>query len=74
MQIDPAALGGLETTTTHPGKPPGPGQPPAAQKPVKALISVPRLDLEPLYADLKGAINDNWAQYKEATGLFLLGM
>lgn len=73
MQIDAAALGGPETATSS-VKSTGSGQPPATQKPVKALISVPRLDLEPLYADLKCAITDNWAQYKEAIGLFLLGM
>ncbi|KAL4998115.1 transcriptional regulator of RNA polII, SAGA, subunit-domain-containing protein [Aspergillus recurvatus] len=39
----------------------------------KALISVPRLDLGPSYLELKSRIGANWAEYKEATTLFLLG-
>jgi hypothetical protein len=38
------------------------------------LISVPRLDLEHAYTDLKAAIGDKWSEYKESTALFLLGM
>lgn len=75
MQIDPAALGGPEAPPVLSGKHSGSASAaPGAQKPGKALISVPRLDLEPLYTDLKAAIKDNWALYKEAIGLFLLGM
>ncbi|KAL4974522.1 transcriptional regulator of RNA polII, SAGA, subunit-domain-containing protein [Aspergillus desertorum] len=39
----------------------------------KALISVSRLDLGPPYLELKSRIGANWAEYKEATTLFLLG-
>ncbi|KAL6235393.1 hypothetical protein BDW75DRAFT_230355 [Aspergillus navahoensis] len=39
----------------------------------KALISVSRLDLGPPYLELKTRIGANWAEYKEATTLFLLG-
>lgn len=38
------------------------------------LISVPRLDLEPIYTELKAAIGEHWAEYKQAVALFLLGM
>lgn len=38
------------------------------------LISVPRLDLEPVYTELKAAIGEHWAEYKQAVALFLLGM
>jgi transcriptional coactivator HFI1/ADA1 len=37
------------------------------------LISVPRLDLEPIYTDLKAAIGEKWVEYKQSTALFLLG-
>ena len=40
----------------------------------KALISVSRLDLGPPYLELKSRIGANWAEYKEAITLFLLGM
>lgn len=37
------------------------------------MTSAPRLDLEPLYTELKNEIGKNWADYKEATTLFLIG-
>lgn len=75
MQIDPAALSRTDSasTTIASSKSTAPNAPPT-QKSTKALISVPRLDLEPIYTELKAAIGDNWADYKEATSLFLLGM
>ncbi|KAL1953924.1 hypothetical protein VTO42DRAFT_2024 [Malbranchea cinnamomea] len=75
MQIDPAALAGPETASgsVAAGKTSGTVSAPVFQKTTKALISVPRLDLEPFYSDLKAAIRENWAQYKEAVALFLLG-
>ncbi|DAA78946.1 TPA_exp: Uncharacterized protein A8136_2731 [Trichophyton benhamiae CBS 112371] len=77
MQIDPAALTGTTdfatvapaSTTTKPV----PTGPPIAQKTTKALISVPRLDVEPIYTELKSAIGDGWTEYKQAITLFLLG-
>ncbi|KAL3471709.1 transcriptional regulator of RNA polII, SAGA, subunit-domain-containing protein [Aspergillus californicus] len=74
MQIDPAALSRPDSasaaiTSTK-------SSPPTAtptQKSTKALISVPRLDLEPIYTELKTAVGDKWTEYKEATTLFLLG-
>ncbi|EHA23623.1 hypothetical protein ASPNIDRAFT_128666, partial [Aspergillus niger ATCC 1015] len=74
MQIDPAALSRTDSasTTIASSKSTAPNAPPT-QKSTKALISVPRLDLEPIYTELKAAIGDNWADYKEATSLFLLG-
>lgn len=75
MQIDPAALSRTDSTSTAvaSSKNAAPSAP-ATQKSTKALISVPRLDLEPIYTELKAAIGDNWAEYKQSTGLFLLGM
>jgi hypothetical protein len=32
-----------------------------------------RIDLEPLYTALKATIGENWAAYKEAISLFILG-
>jgi hypothetical protein len=74
MQIDPAALSRTESTSTAitSSKNAAPNTS-ATPKSTKALISVPRLDLEPIYTELKAAIGDNWAEYKEATTLFLLG-
>ncbi|OOF90776.1 hypothetical protein ASPCADRAFT_400506 [Aspergillus carbonarius ITEM 5010] len=74
MQIDPAALSRTDSASTAiaSSKNTAPSAPPT-QKSTKALISVPRLDLEPIYTELKAAIGDTWAEYKEATTLFLLG-
>ncbi|PYI01070.1 WD40 repeat-like protein [Aspergillus sclerotiicarbonarius CBS 121057] len=74
LSIDPAALSRTDSasTTIASSKSTAPSAPPT-QKSTKALISVPRLDLEPIYTELKAAIGDNWAEYKEATTLFLLG-
>ncbi|KAI9368946.1 transcriptional regulator of RNA polII, SAGA, subunit-domain-containing protein [Aspergillus egyptiacus] len=74
MQIDPAALSRNDSasaaiTTSKSAVPSAP----ANQKSTKALISVPRLDLEPIYTELKAAIGDKWTEYKETTTLFLLG-
>ena len=45
----------------------------SAQKPTKASNAAPRIDLEPLYSNLKAAIAEHWAEYKEAVGHFVLG-
>ncbi|KAL1846058.1 hypothetical protein Plec18167_008873 [Paecilomyces lecythidis] len=75
MQIDPAALSRTDSTSTSTSaaKPAAATGSSTTQKSTKALISVPRLDLEPVYTELKAAIGDNWAEYKQATALFLLG-
>ena len=39
----------------------------------KAIISAPRIDLEPLYIALKETIAESWGEYKEALRLFILG-
>ncbi len=44
------------------------------QKAAKPASTAQRIDLEPLYTSLKAAIGDNWAKYKEAISLFVLGM
>ena len=72
MQIDPAALSRTDSAS-NPAKSAAQNAP-AAAKSSRALISVPRLDLEHAYTDLKAAIGDHWAEYKESTALFLLGM
>lgn len=35
---------------------------------------VPRVDLEPVYTQLKGALGDQWNDYKAAVGQFICGM
>ncbi|KAL4801414.1 transcriptional regulator of RNA polII, SAGA, subunit-domain-containing protein [Aspergillus unguis] len=64
--MDPAALSLTSTSTTAPNAP-------NAQKTVKYLKSVPRLNLEQPYAELKAAIGPRWIDYKEAVTLFLSG-
>lgn len=75
MQIDPAALSRTDSASA----PVSAAKPVASttsstQKSTKAFTSVPRLDLEPIYTELKAAIGDNWAEYKQSIALFLLGM
>ncbi|KAJ5102841.1 hypothetical protein N7532_003370 [Penicillium argentinense] len=71
QQIDPAALSRSDSAS-NPAKTAAPNAS-TAVKSSRALISVPRLDLEHAYTDLKAAIGDKWAEYKEATAFFLLG-
>lgn len=72
MQIDPAALSRTDSAS-NPAKSAAPNTS-STVKSSRALISVPRLDLEHAYTDLKAAIGEKWAEYKESTTLFLLGM
>jgi transcriptional coactivator HFI1/ADA1 len=37
-------------------------------------IPIPRVDLEPIYVQLKAALGDQWADYKAAVNAFTLGM
>lgn len=75
MQIDPAALSRADAASASIASSKGAAANAlASQKSTKALISVPRLELEPAYTELKAAIGDHWAEYKTATALFLLGM
>jgi hypothetical protein len=75
MQIDPAALSRTDSASAalSSSKNTAPSSS-TTQKSTKALISVPRLDLEPIYTELKAAIGDKWTEYKQATSGFLLGM
>ena len=36
-------------------------------------IPIPRVDLEPIYVQLKAALGDQWADYKAAVNAFTLG-
>ncbi|KAK2740252.1 transcriptional coactivator hfi1/ADA1 [Onygenales sp. PD_40] len=75
MQIDPAALTGTNSGSSSSLSAPKSVAPTpvTTQKTTKALISVPRLDFEPIYTELKAAIGIHWTEYKEAIALFLLG-
>ena len=35
---------------------------------------VPRVNLEPIYTQLKAALGEHWAEYKTAVNAFILGM
>ena len=45
----------------------------SAQKAAKPTNTVPRVDLEPLYMNLKSHIGEFWSEYKAAMGLFVMG-
>ena len=47
--------------------------PPSITKAKASNHVPPRIDLEPLYTALKGAIGENWATYKEAVSSFMMG-
>ncbi|KAI9769525.1 MAG: transcriptional coactivator hfi1/ADA1 [Geoglossum simile] len=73
--IDPAALSRsgpathVSTVSLPPVKPLTAGTP----KVIKTISITPRIDLEPLYTSLKGAVGEHWVAYKEAISLFVLG-
>ena len=74
--IDPAALSRPATTPTGVPLTPAKALPSAslsASKAPKTHAMATRIDLEPLYTDLKSAVGDNWSTYKRAIGLFVLG-
>ncbi|KFY74200.1 hypothetical protein V499_05760 [Pseudogymnoascus sp. VKM F-103] len=73
--IDPAALSRPSLTSTTPILPPKSLSivPPSAPKTSKSNHVPPRIDLEPLYTALKAAVGENWATYKEAVSLFVMG-
>ncbi|KAL4960944.1 transcriptional regulator of RNA polII, SAGA, subunit-domain-containing protein [Aspergillus stella-maris] len=75
MQIDPAALSRTDSAAAaiSSSSKSAAANSSTTQKATKALISVPRLDLEPIYAELKAAIGHKWTEYKDATTQFLLG-
>lgn len=77
--IDPAALSrsdSIAPSIPHPlnlSKVNGASQP-SSSKAQKTTNAAQRIDLEPLYTILKAAIGDNWARYKDAISLFILGI
>jgi hypothetical protein len=71
MQIDPAALSRTDSSNQAKSAATNPS---TTVKSSRTLPSVPRLDLEQTYTELKAAIGDKWAEYKESTTFFLLGM
>ena len=76
--IDPAALSRSDSiSATFPGtlsiKQPNGVSALPSQKTVKTVNATQRIDLEPYYTSLKAAIGENFAKYKEAICLFILG-
>ncbi|KAI1341415.1 transcriptional regulator of RNA polII, SAGA, subunit-domain-containing protein [Xylariaceae sp. FL0016] len=72
--IDPAALSRPAVNITTPTLKSITVSAPSAQKINKSQIVPARIDLEPLYAQLKSAIgNEQWNIYKDATTRFMLG-
>lgn len=79
IDIDPAALAFPESVATaNPAslslsKTNGISAQPSL-KTIKTVNTAQRIDLEPLYTNLKAAIGDNWGVYKDAFSHFTLGM
>ena len=76
--IDPAALSRSDSVSAaFPGtlslKQPNGISALPSQKAVKTVSAAQRIDLEPHYTSLKAAIGENFAKYKEAICLFILG-
>jgi hypothetical protein len=69
--FNPAALTRSDTitSTTSANKP----APTSVAKPSKASQTFSRIDYEPLYADLKAHVGDNWAVYHDALTRFTRG-
>jgi hypothetical protein len=38
------------------------------------VVTAPRIDVEPIYTQLKGMIGDNWQLYKQTVAEFVIGM
>ena len=75
IDIDPAALSRPASSMTPilPSKSIG-ANGATSQKPSRKDQWPERINLEPLYMALKGAIGDNWTLYKESISLFVMGM
>ena len=76
--IDPAALSRSDSiSAAFPGalslKPTNGISGLPSQKSIKTVSAAQRIDLEPYYTSLKAAIGENFAKYKEAICLFILG-
>ncbi len=76
--IDPAALSRSDSiSAAFPGalslKPTNGISGLPSQKAIKTVSTAQRIDLEPYYTSLKAAVGENFAKYKEAICLFILG-
>ena len=76
--IDPAALSRSDSiSSAFPGtlslKQPNGTSALPSHKAIKTVNTAQRIDLEPYYTSLKAAIGENFAKYKEAICLFILG-
>ena len=76
--IDPAALSRSDSiSSAFPGtlslKQPNGVSALPSQKAIKTGNAAQRIDLEPYYTSLKAAIGENFAKYKEAICLLILG-
>ncbi len=76
--INPAALSRSDSTPITSTTPsllskPLPNPAPTLQKTIKPPQPGLRVDIEPLYTALKGAIGNDWSKYKESVSQFVLG-
>lgn len=70
--FNPAALARSDTVTSTTGNSKAP--PGSASKSSKTSQSYPRVDLEPLYAELKSLIAHHWETYYDALTRFIRGI
>lgn len=47
---------------------------PGALKTKPVANTVPRVDTEPIYTQLKAAVGEQWGEYKTALSAFMMGM
>lgn len=77
VDINPAALSRPSISLTTPilsTKTINVAPPSLSKTPKTSQLVPPRIDLEPIYTDLKSQIGpEQWAVYKEATAQFLIG-
>ena len=73
LSLDPSALNVGQSGLSSLASKAVFGGPQGAQKASKPIAVIQRLDLESLYTNLKSAIGEYWAEYKEAVNLFVLG-
>jgi hypothetical protein len=70
--FNPATLARTDTATS--GVSTLKATPAPTAKSSKSSQNYPRIDFEPLYAELKSLISDNWATYYDALTRFIRGM
>lgn len=70
--FNPATFARSDTLTSTPTA--AKVAPSSATKPSKSSQTYPRVDFEPLYAELKSLVTENWSVYQDALSRFVRGL